>query len=152
MMTGGCIEATFPPRKAVTGIFRTVGLAILVMALSSGCTGHKSDPKTPEEIVAQRAQARWDALIAGQWETAYSLASPAYRSLVDVDGFRRQKGGETWVMGTAVRKVECAIDTCEVMVRLKFKPPMPQFGTEMETDYTERWVLDEGDWWIFLTP
>jgi hypothetical protein len=111
-----------------------------------------SGPETPEEIVAERAQARWDALIAGQWETAYSFASPGYRSLVDVDGFRRRQGGQIWVSGTTVRKVECDGDVCEAMVRLKYNPPMPQFGTELETDYKERWVLDDSTWWIFLTP
>jgi hypothetical protein len=121
-------------------------------ALLSGCSGHIGDTATPEEIVAQRAQARWDAIIAGDWETAYSFASPAYRSLVDADGFRRRQGGQTWVLGTTVRKVECEVDTCEAVVRLKFNPPMPQFGTELETDYKERWVLDDSTWWLFLTP
>ena len=152
MMTGGCGKATFPLGRLTAGVIGSAGVVVLLAALLSGCDGFLSDPKTPEEVVAERAQARWEALIAGQWESAYSFASPAYRSMVDVDGFRRRQGGKTLALGSTVRKVECDGEACEAVVRLKFRPPVPQIKSVLETDYKERWVLDDGDWWIFLTP
>ena len=56
-------------------------LAGLVFA---GCASQGTAPESKQESIAQRAQSRWDALLAGDFETAYSYYSPGYRSTASV--------------------------------------------------------------------
>jgi len=127
---------------------RTVGALIFALAFA-GCASTPL-PTTPEEIVAERAQARWDALVAGDWETAYSFATPAYRNAIDVNAFRSRSGGQASWLGSEIRHVECEAEVCNVLVRLAFRPIMPRDLPELHTDYDERWVLIDGTWWVFL--
>ena len=149
MFTGRCSTVFFCQWRVSCGILFRTGLLVLLASTLTGC----GEPKTPEQIVAERAQARWDALLAGDFETAYSFASPAYRSIVDAIGFQRRfGGGQVGWLGATVRQVECRDDVCEATVRIKFASLLPPRMSDLETDDIERWVLDEGDWWIFLKP
>ena len=148
MFTGRCSTVFFCQWRVSCGILFQAGLLVLLASALSGC----GEPKAPEQIVAERAQARWDALLAGDFETAYSFASPAYRSIVDAIGFQRRLGGQVSWQGATVREVTCREEVCEAMVRLKFSSLLPPRMTDLETDDIERWILEDDDWWIFLKP
>jgi hypothetical protein len=124
-----------------------VGLLLLLTSTLVGC----GEPKTAEQIVAERAQARWDALLAGNFETAYSFATPSYRAVVDAVRFQQGLGGHASWLGAKVREVTCREEVCEAMVRLKYRSPLPP-RMEFETDDIERWLSEDGEWWIFLKP
>jgi len=148
MFTGRCSTVLFCQWGGSFGILVRAGLLVLVASTITGC----GEPKTPEQIVAERAQARWDALVAGDFESAYHFATPAYREVIDAVGFQQRHGGQASWLGAQVRGVECDTDACEAMVRLKIRSPLPPRGSEVETDYTERWLVEDGEWWIFLKP
>jgi len=152
MSTGGCSTVFFFQWRVSSAMLFRVGLSMLLAATLSGCAGLVGKPQTPEQIVAERAQARWDALVAGDWQTAYSFATPAYRDLVDVEGFRRRHGGQASWLGADVKEVTCQDDVCEPTITLKFRSLLPPYTDDLHTDYTERWVLEGSDWWIFLKP
>jgi hypothetical protein len=57
-------------------------LGVLIFSLLSACA--TSGSKSGEEKIENRAQARWDALLAGDIETAYGYLSPGYRSSVSL--------------------------------------------------------------------
>ena len=124
-----------------------LGCCLLLTSTLAGC----GEPKTAEQIVAERAQARWDALLAGDFETAYSFATPSYRGVVDAIRFQQGLGGHASWLGAKVREVTCREDVCEAMVRLKYRSPLPP-RMEFETDDIERWLSEDGEWWIFLKP
>jgi hypothetical protein len=124
--------------------------SVLVLFMVSGLIAC-GEPKTPEQIVAERAQARWDALLAGDFETAYSFAAPSYRDVVDAVRFQQGLGGHASWLGAKVREVTCREDVCDAMVRLKYRSPLPP-RMEFETDDIERWLSEDGEWWIFLKP
>ena len=152
MSTGRCNTVFFCHRRVFSDTLFRVGLSMLLAATLSGCAGLAGKPQAPEQIVAERAQSRWDALVAGDWQTAYSFATPAYRDLVDVEGFRQRHGGQASWLGANVKEVTCQDDVCEAMVTLKFRSQLPPYTDDLQTDYIERWVLEDGDWWIFLKP
>jgi hypothetical protein len=137
----------------VVFLFRgSIVLPLLLALVVAGCGDNLVEAQPPEQAVAERAQARWNALLAGDWETAYDFASPAYRGLVDVPGFRARLGGQASWLGATVRDVQCRDEVCEAVVRLKFMSPPPIIGGELETDYKEKWINADGEWWIFLKP
>ncbi|HMB40230.1 MAG TPA: hypothetical protein VKO85_14215, partial [Wenzhouxiangellaceae bacterium] len=61
----------------ISNISLILGMAFLLAACSE-------PPRAPEEIVAERAQARWDAVIAGDPESSYEYQTPGYREKTSV--------------------------------------------------------------------
>jgi len=125
---------------------RWATMAAASMLMLAGCAAFA--PKAPELEVRERAQARWDALIAGNWEKAYSYSTPAYRKAVDLFGFRARSAGPVKLKSAEVVNARCRDLTCEVTVRVGFAP-LQRGYPETFTDLEDRWVLESGDWWRY---
>ncbi len=118
------------------------------VVLLQGCATF-GEEAPPEQLVQKRAQARWDALIAGQVEKAYGFNSPAYRDSVDFAAFKtRVASPPAKLKGAEVLAVKCEEASCDVTMRLYFVPLQPGFP-ELDTEHTERWILSDGKWWRF---
>ncbi len=120
----------------------------LWLTLLGGCA--LNTPKTPEAIVAQRAQARWDALIKGDLETAYRYLSPGYRQVKSFERYKRGIFGVGIWQGAKVDKVVCEQpDVCKVTVMVTTRLVLPRVGAPMEstTPVYERWIRDDQGWW-----
>jgi hypothetical protein len=77
---------------------------VLILLIISGCALFVED--NPEEIVGQRVNERWDALIEGRLEKAYSFETPEYRELYTFMDYRKTiRGVGSWqkVMETDTR-------------------------------------------------
>lgn len=105
-------------------------------------------PREPEADVRERAQARWDAQVAGNWEKAYSFATPAYRKAVDLFGFRSRSAPAVKLKSADVVNVKCKDATCDVTMRIGFAP-LQRGYPETTTDLEERWILEAGEWWRY---
>lgn len=134
--------------------FRTAPAAALLASLAlilGGCAGMGAN-SSPEQIVAERAAARWNAIIANQWQQAYEYATPGYRAATSVEVFQ----GST--INAAIRReaaevarVDCPqADNCTATVRLSYQPVMPGYP-RMSTEFSERWILEDGKWYIHLS-
>ena len=121
-------------------------LAVLILLALAGCAmAPKTDP------VVERAQARWDALVAGDLETAYTFYSPGYRSstsLIDF-GVEMRTRQVRWT-AAAYRDHSCEGDRCEVRFDVGFRVPRPVPGLNVYdgTDVVEdTWIRSDGQWW-----
>ena len=66
--------------------FMKTGFLIIAMLL----TACASNPQqTPEQQVAQRAEARWKHLIAKDYQQAWEYLMPSYRNLVSPQDYER---------------------------------------------------------------
>lgn len=116
-----------------------------VLALTACATAPKTDP------VVERAQARWDALVAGDLETAYTYYSPGYRSsasLIDF-GVEMRTRKVRWT-SAAYKDHSCDGDRCEVRFDISFRVPRPVPGLSVYdgTDTVEdTWIRSDGQWW-----
>lgn len=135
------------PLRAAAGS-RRVALATLLVAGLAGCSSLAGLGKTPEEIVAARAEARWRAVIAGDWEAAYHFSTPSFRSAVPLAGYMNMLRSVVTRKDVAVREVKCADGACEAKIRLFFVPPMSK-GVTLDTEVSERWIEDGGIWYIY---
>ena len=75
---------------AISGLRRFAGRAILgVFAIAiSGCA--MLDTRPPEEIVKERAQARWSAMVKGDMKVVYDYLSPGSRAVVSAEAYASQ--------------------------------------------------------------
>jgi len=128
----------------------TTRLGLLALALLAGCA---SVPQAPEEAVAKRAQARYDALIAKDYKEAYTYFTPAFRDANSYDSWIRSRPPRAAFLSARVLKVECPTqDACSVEMETSYESPRgvraaPKGPVERVTP--ERWVQVDGQWWLF---
>jgi hypothetical protein len=135
-------------KKMMTRVAAIAGA--MVFALLAGCATVAPAP-TADDIVAERAQARWDALLARDYATAYSYYSPGFRSRVSVVDLeikiRLQR--VRWT-GAKYRDHTCTGDTCTVRVDVNYEVSAPVPGVSVWKSVQlieEQWLRTGGEWW-----
>lgn len=129
-------------------VFGRLALVGMVAATLSACA---MAPKSEDEIVLERAQERWDAVIAGDLETAYTYYSPGFRattSLIDY-GVSMKTRKVRWTSAT-YKNHECEENRCSVNFDVGFKVGTPVPGLtvyEGSQGVEDRWIRTDGQWW-----
>ncbi len=127
--------------------------ALLFALMMAGVflTACATAPESSGNFIAERAQDRWDALLAGDFETAYAFYSPGYRSstsMIDL-AFKIRSQRVQWV-SAEYQDHSCVERVCSVDFRVGFKVIKPVKGMqvwESSSLIDEKWVKTEGQWW-----
>ena len=122
--------------------------AFTAATLAVGCAS--LSPAKPEEVVQQRAQARWQAMIAGEWDKAYSYMTPSFRAVVDQKRYPSRFGGSVSWLAAEVVNVTCEEQRCTVRMKVTFRPVVGMRpGGVASTGFDETWIFEDGQWWMF---
>lgn len=115
-----------------------------------------SEPPAPSptdnEIVVERAQARWNALIGGDHETGYGFYTPGFReqtSLVDFTIDMRSRPVQ-WVAADTT-SAECDGDRCVVETQIEYRvpsAPAQMSGMGNRRPIEETWIRIDDAWWF----
>ena len=128
----------------------TTAFILLTLSLLSACA--TAPQKDVNSIIAERAQARWDALLSKDYAAAYAFYSPGFRSTASVTDLeisirlRRIR----WTSAEYL-KHDCDENTCKVFVRLGYKVATPVPGVKVWEGFDaveEQWVKTGGEWWF----
>lgn len=126
--------------------------AMLFLALGvAGCAGlgaGKADD--PSQVLTQRAQARWQALIEGDFAKAYGFETPAYRQATPLRLYTSRFGSQLRWDKAEVMEVLPDPDGETAVVRVMiFYTAMDAVGGVIngERPVDESWVRTGGDWW-----
>jgi hypothetical protein len=126
-----------------------ITLLVLVMLLSAcAATNTASSAKDP---IPERVQARWNALLAEDFETAYSFYSPGYRSANSLTDFE---------LSIRLRKVQwqsaeylehsCEESLCTAKIKMGYRVASPVPGINEWKSHSvidEKWIKSDGQWW-----
>jgi hypothetical protein len=112
----------------------------LALALA-GCAAVDSRPDA--EVLKDRAQARWDAVVKGDFKAAYGYLSPTTRSTLTPEAY---EGGvrKGFYKGVQVDKVTCespALCDTHSTVEYEFR------GARVKTPLKETWIKEGSTWW-----
>lgn len=127
-------------------LFRAAVTLVLALVLAA-CAA--TTPKQP--AVEERAQARWDAHLAGDLGAVYEYLSPARRTSISSLAYqrsllRRQIGyTSAEVLGS-----DCLEDSCKIQILIGIKVNRPVPGVDVyegEQEIEENWIRSEGNWW-----
>ena len=135
------------PPRAAGRCFRFACAIALALFLSACATS-----QTADALVMERAQARWDALLARDWDTAYSYFSPGYRSSHSrVDFEIAVRSRKVRWDSAEVKEISCEADVCTVTTLIGYEvvgavPGVPRW--ENRKNLPERWVRTDGQWWF----
>ena len=141
-------RAALAPLGAAAKHYR-FACAIALMLFLSAC----ATSQTTDAVVRERAQARWDALLARDYDTAYSYFSPGYRSShsrVDFEIAVRTRRVR-WD-SAEVKEISCEADVCTVTTLLGYQvagavPGVSKWANRK--NLPERWIRTDGQWWYF---
>lgn len=132
----------------------TVALGIVAAISLAGCATPGSPALSVEQHVMARAQARWDASRAGEFEKAYAFTAPSYRAVTDLKLFRGVTTGVQGLVSANVIDVRCETESsCAAKVRIEYYLPMSPQRPKPEVvsnHFDEPWVKEEGEWWLFM--
>ena len=130
---------------------RWMGAAAAVLVLAA-CERFQAPP---EEVVAQRATARWQAMIDKDVEKAYGFISPGVRSTTPMNVFQGQVYSRAIDRrGAEIVSVKCEPQVCDVKVKLTYVyygSVAAMAGQESHSILDERWILSDGAWWYVPT-
>lgn len=133
-------------RRGTMGSLKALGLTIGCVLLAT-CAG-VSAPTTPEDIVAQRAQAHLDLLLAEDYARGLEYTTPAYRAGRGLNSYTRSfAGAATWNKAD-VQSVICEGDRCEVAIEVTYQAYKAGFVNTRSRE--ERWIRVDGSWYLYL--
>jgi hypothetical protein len=96
-----------------------------------------------ETVVKERAQARWDALVKGDFNAAYGYMSPGSRSVTSATDYASGLRRGFW-KSAVVEKVECgSAQSCDVSATIEYE----FMGMRTKTPLRETWIRDGSEWW-----
>ena len=101
------------------------------------------DARSPEEVVKERAQQRWDALVKGDFKTVYEYLSPGSRAVLTSEGYASGLRVGFW-KAARVEKVMCEKpDVCDAILALEYDFR----GSRIKTPLKETWIKEGSSWW-----
>jgi hypothetical protein len=128
---------------------------VVAIAACAGAGGINKDspPDVKAAVVKERAQARWEALIKGDLDTAYTFLSPASKAATSVQSYKGQIKPGLW-REVKVVGVDCEAELCVAKLLLNYDvprgPKSPKAVSGIETPLSERWVIENGSaWYVF---
>ena len=128
-------------------------LLVVVLGLSACATGPGAGGSMPDAVDA-RAQARWDALLADDYATAWRYLPPEMRQVQDEETYAASMGNRSVIWTDAkVQGTECADggEVCTVIVAIFYRVNRGLVGVEtMDSVRTihERWVRVDDAWYF----
>jgi uncharacterized protein YchJ len=115
----------------------------VVLSILAGCASVGQGP-APEEVVKQRAQLRWNALVQGDVKKAYEYYGPGTKATLSLAEFSAGMKMGFWKTVT-VDKVECnAPDRCEVSTTIEYE----HRGMRVKSPSRETWIREGSEWWL----
>lgn len=115
--------------------------------LVAGCAGVQpaaDKPADPKAAVQDRAQKRWDAMVAGDFKTAYQFLSPGLREANSYESWSGSLNAGFW-KEAKVRRAECeSQDLCTVVSDVTYEHQ----GRRINTPVRESWIRVDGQWWF----
>ena len=118
----------------------------MLIAFCGGCatTGQTAVAET-EKIVLNRAQARWDLLLARKIDKAYDYLSPASKETNTMVDYIARVSRVQGLSAVKVDAVKCEEERCKVdFVGLGAIRNI----TGIERQFSEYWIKADGNWWM----
>lgn len=101
------------------------------------------------EGLRARADGRWTALIAGDFDKAYEFETPAYRKLFSAQQYRARYGdGLRWRQARVVKIERKSPEVAVVMLEINYSFHVSGQGMMEDKGLsTETWLWIDGQWW-----
>jgi hypothetical protein len=108
----------------------------------TGCATLSADspPEQKQKVVAEKAQARWDALLKGDVDAAYQFLSVGSKAATPLGVYKGRIKPGLW-RAAKVDKINCEQEICKVTVMVTY-----DYKTfkGIQTPVAETWIVENG--------
>jgi len=132
------------------------GLAFATLTALSGCATLQPEDsekwrESQRPVLIERAEARWNALIKGDIEKAYTFTTPDYRAVVSAQQYRGKYGRVAdWRVARVVNVSYDVPTVAAVSVEVTYRVGIPGAGGELietKKSISEKWIYKDREWW-----
>lgn len=142
--------------KAGRGLPRVVGwLPLLLIVVIAGCAsvpvgelGKDSPQEAKNAVLTERINARWNALIKGDLETAYTYLSASSKEAFPFNVYKQKVHAGMW-RSVRIDSVGCDGAVCWAKMTLTYDHKLMK---GVQTPFSEAWVIDKGTAWYVYQP
>lgn len=129
---------------------RFVGLLAVSAIVLAGCATTSGGGSNSS--VVKRADQRWDALLAGEFEKAYEYYSPGFRSSHSRGDFElTQRLRKVQYRDAEFVEQDCDSERCTLSYRVRYHISSPLPGLENWDSHSiekETWIKTQDEWWF----
>ena len=123
-------------------------LAVLLAASLAGCAsmsggGKDLAPEAKRALVTERINARWDALIKGDLDQAYTFMSAGSQEAMPLKLYKEKIKPGMW-RAVKIDSMNCDAEICQVKMTLTYDHKMMK---GVQTPFQETWILEKGNAW-----
>ena len=136
---------------------RRVLLSFVALVLVAGFLGCSSlQPRSPEEIIAERALAQARYLMDRDYDSALTYVVPSYQNSARAEFYESDFSGSSVWTDASVKWVRCAdtqeSDRCEVRLLIygSLLPSSAGRGDSVPWPWNKVWVKIDGQWYQYL--
>ena len=134
---------------------RVSALALCCAMILTGCTGPRTMTDAMQEELLSRVEARWRALEANDFDTAYGFTSPAYRSVFSKSMYRHRFSTQIIRQLTDIEFLtyDTSAAVASVAVRVMSEPVKHTSRASaalgaIPSQLVEKWLFVDGQWWF----
>lgn len=102
-----------------------------------------------EQQLSARVNARWEAVIAGDFEKAYAFETPAYRSVLSLQQYKARFGSAVDWKNARVVSIKYDQDhVAAVTVAVEYEAVVSLAGVVRSVrEMPEKWLYSDAQWW-----
>lgn len=124
-----------------------VGCILMLAACQPG-----DDASSMPDTVEERAQARWNHLIAGEYTEAWEYFAPGYRETATAGAFAAtmERRPVRW-LEAQVAATDCGESRCTAVIDVTYSVPGASAGLDTvrpTREISETWIRVDGTWWF----
>ena len=123
------------------------GAALLAIGLagcaSTGGLSRDSVPEAKQAVVTERIYARWQALIKGDLDTAYTYMSAASQEAMPLKLYKVKVKPGMW-RSVKIDSLQCEGEVCKAKMTLTYDHARMK---GIQTPFEEDWIIDKGTAW-----
>lgn len=125
---------------------------VLFATVLAGCA-IDSKKTEPDQVVEERAQARWELVVERDFVSAYEFRTPGYRERTRASDYAVDMSVRPvhWT-AAKVQEVQCeSPEKCIVTITVSYKVPSAPRGINqmvMSRNIEEAWLRLDGQWWL----
>jgi predicted small secreted protein len=143
---GHLAEKTLASRDGRQGMAAL--LAVLLAASLAGCASMSGDgkdlaPEAKQALVTERINARWNALIKGDLDQAYTFMSAGSQEAMPLKVYKAKIKPGMW-RAVKIDSMDCEAEICQVRMTLTYDHRMIK---GVQTPFQETWILEKGNAW-----
>ena len=135
-------------QRGAAWLMVALGLVIAGCASTGGGLSKESPPDTKAAVVSERAQARWNALIKGDLDKAYSYMSEASQQQYPLRVYKDKTKPGMW-KAVKIDSVDCNAEICKLKLTLTYDHRLIK---GVQTPLTESWIIENGTAWYVYQP